>query len=92
MSSDKAPIAAASASAAVATNALSGSSGSGGVAAANANAKLLHPGAEFSKGINGLDKVVLRDPRGSVAEVTPLLRRRTILYTTISVRFIILCD
>ncbi|ONI27352.1 hypothetical protein PRUPE_1G081500 [Prunus persica] len=69
MSSDKAPIAAASASAAVATNALSGSSGSGGVAAANANAKLLHPGAEFSKGINGLDKVVLRDPRGSVAEV-----------------------
>lgn len=27
------------------------------------------PGVEFCKGVNGLDKLVLREPRGSSAEV-----------------------
>ncbi|KAF3950054.1 hypothetical protein CMV_024143, partial [Castanea mollissima] len=45
------------------------SSGSGsGSASASASAPLASPHAEVCKGINGLNKVVLRDPRGSSAE------------------------
>ncbi|KAM2335372.1 hypothetical protein ACFXTH_012789 [Malus domestica] len=74
MSSDKAPNPTA-ASAAVAINAsIDTSSGAGAVANANAS---LHPGVESSKGVNGLDKLILHDPRGSSAEakndVTPAL-------------------
>ncbi|XP_024165989.2 phosphoglycerate kinase, chloroplastic [Rosa chinensis] len=40
------------------------------IATTAANAKTTPPhGVEFIKGVNGLDKVVLRDPCGSVAEV-----------------------
>ncbi|CAN6677745.1 unnamed protein product [Malus baccata var. baccata] len=66
MSSDKAPNPTA-ASAASAINASIDTS-SGARAVANANASL-HPGVESSKGVNGLDKLVLHDPRGSSAEV-----------------------
>lgn len=38
-------------------------------ASASASAPLASPHAELCRGINGLDKVVLRDPRGSSAEV-----------------------
>ncbi|KAK7849076.1 putative glucose-6-phosphate 1-epimerase [Quercus suber] len=38
-------------------------------ASASASAPLASTHAELCKGINGLDKVVLRDPRGSSAEV-----------------------
>ncbi|KAM0967021.1 hypothetical protein ACFX1X_023022 [Malus domestica] len=72
MSSDKAPNPTA-ASAASAINASIDTS-SGARAVANANASL-HPGVESSKGVNGLDKLVLHDPRGSSAEVIPLKRR-----------------
>lgn len=46
------------------------SSGSG---SASASAPLASPHAEVCKGINGLNKVVLRDPRGSSAEVPNLM-------------------
>lgn len=38
-------------------------------ASASASAPLASPHAELCRGINGLDKIVLRDPRGSSAEV-----------------------
>lgn len=48
-------------------NPIAASGGGGGVAP---NTKTSPPhGVEFAKGINGLDKVVLHDPRGSLAEV-----------------------
>lgn len=47
---------------------LSSGSGSG-----SASAPLASPHAEVCKGINGLNKVVLRDPRGSSAEVPNLM-------------------
>lgn len=47
---------------------LSSGSGSG-----SASAPLASPHAEVCKGINGLNKVVLRDPRGSSAEVPKLM-------------------
>ncbi|KAM1053038.1 hypothetical protein ACFX13_000607 [Malus domestica] len=61
------------ASAAAAMNASIDTS-SGASAVANANASL-HPSAESSKGVNGLDKLVLHDPRGSSRknDVTPAL-------------------
>lgn len=46
------------------------SSGSG---SASASAPLASTHAEVCKGINGLNKVVLRDPRGSSAEVPNLM-------------------
>lgn len=49
---------------------LSSGSGSG---SASASAPLASPHAEVCKGINGLNKVVLRDPRGSSAEVPNLM-------------------
>ncbi|KAM1007120.1 hypothetical protein PS2_003731 [Malus domestica] len=61
------------ASAAAAMNAsIDTSNGAGAVANANAS---LHPGTESSKGVNGLDKLVLHDPRGSSTknDVTPVL-------------------
>ena len=42
-------------------------------ASASASAPLASPHAELCRGINGLDKVVLRDPRGSSAEVPNLM-------------------
>ncbi|KAM1463247.1 hypothetical protein ACFX1Q_047261 [Malus domestica] len=65
MSSDKALNPTAT-SAVVAMNALIDTS-SGVSAMANANTSL-HPGTESSKGVNGLDKLVLHDPRGSSAK------------------------
>ncbi|KAM1251734.1 hypothetical protein ACFX13_040661 [Malus domestica] len=65
MSSDKAPNPTA-ASAASAMNASIDTS-SGVDAVANANASL-HPCAKSSKGVNGLDKLILHDPRGSSAK------------------------
>lgn len=45
---------------------------SSGSASASASAPLASTHAEVCKGINGLNKVVLRDPRGSSAEVPNL--------------------
>ena len=42
-------------------------------ASASASAPLASPHVDVCKGINGLDKVVLRDPRGSSAEVPNLM-------------------
>ena len=70
MSSDKAPNPTAASAAAAINASIDTSTG----AVANANASL-HPGVESSKGVNGLDKLVLHDPRGSSAEVIPLKRR-----------------
>ncbi|XP_068332415.1 putative glucose-6-phosphate 1-epimerase isoform X1 [Pyrus communis] len=70
MSSDKAPNPIATSAAASPTNASSNTTTGGGGSAAVANANVsLHPGVESCKGINGLDKLVLHDPRGSSAEV-----------------------
>lgn len=46
-------------------------------------------GVEFVKGINGLDKVVLRDPRGSLAEVKlPSTKRRRFILSRGFSRFL----
>ncbi|XP_070666498.1 putative glucose-6-phosphate 1-epimerase isoform X2 [Malus domestica] len=69
MSSDKAPNPIAASAAVSPTNASSNTTTGGGGPAAVANSNVsLHPGVESCKGINGLDKLVLHDPRGSSAE------------------------